>query len=241
MKKLKLLLKAIPKYIYVLLIISFIIFIPAKQNAGIYGHDAAFHAVNILSMDRRTSLFEIPTRIRPILATNFGYATGIFYPQFFHFSVFVICKIVNLLNIPRFYLADCINLYLFIFTFIVAICMRSLLYKYTNNKKISTTGSILYILYPYFLDDIYVRSAYGELMVFLSLPLIFLGLYYLFNENKHLKFYIYFVLGFYLLFSSHIISSLYTTIFTAIFIIFMNKLILLELMYLTFILLKTPS
>lgn len=217
--KIKKLLSYIPKYIYVLFFITLIIFFPAKTNSGIFGHDSAFHAINIFVMDRNTSFFELPARIRPIIANDFGYGTGIFYPQLFHFSVFIICKIVDFLNLQRVYLANCINIYLFLFTFIVAICMRKLLYKYSSNSKISTIGSIIYILYPYFIDDIYVRSAYGELMVFLSLPLIFLGLNYLFNENNIIKFYIYFILGFYLLFSSHVISSLYTTIFTGIFIL----------------------
>ena len=218
-KKIKKILSYIPKYIYVLFVVTLIIYYPAKDYSGVFGHDSAFHATNILAMERGTSLFEFPTRIRPIIANDFGYGTGIFYPQLFHFSVFVICEIVYFINIPRVFLENCINIYLFLFTFIVAICMRKLLYKYTSNSKISTVGAILYVLYPYFIDDIYVRSAYGELIVFLSLPLIFLGLNYLFNENNIIKFYIYFILGFYLLFSSHVISSLYTTIFTGIFIL----------------------
>ena len=217
--KIKKILNYIPKYIYILFFITLIIYYPAKVNSGVFGHDSAFHATNIFAMDRNTSLFELPPRIRPIIANDFGYGTGIFYPQFFHFSVFLICKIVKALNIPGVFLANCINIYLFLFTFVVAIVMRKLLYKYTSNSKISTIGSILYILYPYFIDDIYVRSAYGELIVFLSLPLIFLGLNYLFNENNKVKFYIFFILGFYLIFSSHVLSSLYTTIFTGIFIL----------------------
>ena len=217
--KIKKVLNYIPKYIYVLFFITLIIYYPAKINSGVFGHDSAFHATNIFVMDRSTSLFELPTRIRPIIANDFGYGSGIFYPELFHISVLIIMKIVKVLNIPNIFLANCINIYLFLFTFITSIVMRKLLYKYTSNNKISTIGAILYILYPYFIDDIYVRSAYGELIVFLSLPLIFLGLNYLFNENNKVKFYICFILGFYLLFSSHVLSSLYTTIFTGIFIL----------------------
>lgn len=217
--KIKKVLNYIPKYIYVLFFITLIIYYPATVNDGVFGHDSAFHATNIFVMERNTSLFELPTRIRPIIANDFGYGSGIFYPELFHISVLIIMKIIKVLNIPNIFLANCINIYLFLFTFITSIVMRKLLYKYTSNSKISTIGAILYILYPYFIDDIYVRSAYGELIVFLSLPLIFLGLNYLFNENKKINFYICFILGFYLLFSSHVLSSLYTTIFTGIFIL----------------------
>ena len=87
--------------------------------------------MNILSMDFNTSLFEFPTRIRPLIANNFGYGTGIFYPQLFHFLVFAILKIVKLFN--PFYLSSMIslNIFLFLFTFFVSLSMRTLLYKYT--------------------------------------------------------------------------------------------------------------
>ena len=217
--KLRYLLNKVPKYIYVLLFVSFIVVLPAKINSGVFGHDSSFHMMNILSMDFNTSLFEFPTRIRPLIANGFGYGTGIFYPQLFHFLVFAILKIVKLFN--PFYLSSMIslNIFLFLLTFLISLSMRTLLHKYTSNKVVSTIGAILYILYPYFITDIYVRSAYPELFVFLSLPLIFLGLYYLFNENNKYKFYIFFVLGFSLIFSSHLISSVYTIIFTGIFIL----------------------
>lgn len=213
----------VPKYIFILILVSYFIFIPAKNNYGIYGHDSLFHAVNILAMDSNTSFFEFPSRIRPIVAKDFGYGSGIFYPQFFHFSVFIICKLVKFFHISSISLSNCINIYLFLFTFVVSLCMRKLLYKYTANSKVSTIGAILYILYPYYINDIYVRSAYGELIVFLSLPIIFLGLFYLFDSNEKIKFYICFVLGFHLLFSSHIISSLYTVIFVSIFLLVNRK------------------
>ena len=89
LSKLRYLLNKVPKYIYVLLFISFIVVLPARINLGVFGHDSAFHMMNILSMDFNTSLFEFPTRIRPFIANGFGYGTGIFYPQLFHFLVFI--------------------------------------------------------------------------------------------------------------------------------------------------------
>ena len=76
----------VPKYIFILILVSYFIFIPAKNNYGIYGHDSLFHAVNILAMDSNTSFFEFPSRIRPIVAKDFGYGSGIFIPNFFIFQ-----------------------------------------------------------------------------------------------------------------------------------------------------------
>ena len=115
--KLRYLLNKVPKYIYVLLFVSFIVVLPARINLGVFGHDSSFHMMNILSMDFNTSLFEFPTRIRPLIANDFGYGTGIFYPQLFHFLVFAILKIVKLFN--PFYLSSMIslNIFLFLLTF----------------------------------------------------------------------------------------------------------------------------
>lgn len=217
--KLLRLLKKIPLYFYILFFVSYIILIPANNNLGIYGHDFAFHILNIISMDSNSSFFNLPTRIRPIIANNFGYASGIFYPQLFHVVVLYLFKFIKLFDIPYFSVIKTINVYLFLFIFLVGIVMRKLLFKYTSNSKVSTLGSIFYITYPYFITDIYTRSAYGELTAFLALPIIFLGLYSLFNEKKLIKFYLYFIFGFYLLFSSHLISSLFVTVFTGIFIL----------------------
>lgn len=220
MRKIRCLFNKIPKYVYILLFISFILFIPALINQGIHGDDATFHIVNIMAMNENSSFFELPTRIRPLTANNFGYGSGIFYPQLIHMIILYIWKIFQIVNVP---LSACIILFMFIFTFITSIFMRKLLYKYTSNSVVSTLGSIFYITYPYFIADIYRRSAYGEIISFLALPMIFLAIYNLLNEDNKIKFYIYFVLGFYLLFASHLISSIYVTLFTGIFILCHGK------------------
>lgn len=213
-------LKKIPKYFYILLVVTIILLIPSILNKGIHGDDSTFHIINITAMDKSSSITSMPPRIRPYTANNFGYGSGIFYPELIHITTLYIYKLISIIH-PTIY--GSIILFLLGFILLTGVMMRKLLYKITKNDITSTLGAILYITYPYFIADIYRRSAFGELISFLALPLIFLGLYSLFYENKKIPFYLYFILGYYLLFSSHLISSVYVTIFTGIFLLFQGK------------------
>lgn len=220
MSKIKNLLKKVPKHFYILFLVCLFLFIPAIINHGVHGDDATFHIVNILAMNENSSFFELPTRIRPLTANNFGYGSGIFYPQLIHLVVLYIWKVLQIIHLP---LSVAIVAFLFIFTFLIAIVMHKFLHKLTKNHLVSTIGSIFYITYPYFIADIYRRSAYGELISFLSLPIILLGIYYLIYENKKLYFYLCFVLGFHILFASHLISTVYIALFVGIFLLCQGK------------------
>ncbi len=212
--------KKIPKYIYVLFIVSFLLFIPALIFHGIHGDDGTFHFVNIMAMKSNSSLFQLPTRIRPLTANDLGYGSGIFYPQLIHLIILYIWKVLAIVHLP---VSVAVIVFLFFFTFITGIFMRKLLYALTKKDVISTFGSIMYITYPYFIADIYRRNAYGEIISFLSLPIILLGIYYLLYKEDKLKFYLCFVIGFYMLFGSHLISSIYVTLFIGIFLLCQGK------------------
>lgn len=57
--------------------------------------------------------------------------------------------------------------------------------KLSKNKYISTLSAILYMTMPYHLTDVYIRNAFGETLSFIFIPLVFLGLYNLFNKEKY--------------------------------------------------------
>ena len=56
--------------------------------------------------------------------------------------------------------------------------------KITKDKNVSILGSALYMVMPYHLTDMYIRGSVGEFLSFIFIPLVFLGLYNLFNEEK---------------------------------------------------------
>ena len=56
--------------------------------------------------------------------------------------------------------------------------------RITKNKKLATLASIIYILAPYRISDMYIRTALSELASFIFIPIVFEGLYIIVNEEK---------------------------------------------------------
>ena len=56
--------------------------------------------------------------------------------------------------------------------------------RITKNKKLATLASIIYILAPYRITDMYIRTALSELASFIFIPIVFEGLYIIVNEEK---------------------------------------------------------
>ncbi len=62
--------------------------------------------------------------------------------------------------------------------------MYSLVSKLTKNKLTGTLTAVLYILMPYHLNDMYIRNALGEFFSYIFIPLVFLGIYKIFQKEK---------------------------------------------------------
>lgn len=56
--------------------------------------------------------------------------------------------------------------------------------RLTKSKEIGTLSAILYMLMPYHLNDMYIRNALGEFLSYIFIPLVFLGIYKLFQKEK---------------------------------------------------------
>ena len=49
---------------------------------------------------------------------------------------------------------------------------------------IGTLSAVLYMIMPYHLTDMYIRNAIGEFLSYIFVPLVFLGLYKIFQKEK---------------------------------------------------------
>lgn len=56
--------------------------------------------------------------------------------------------------------------------------------KLTKSKEVGALAAILYMLMPYHLNDMYIRNALGEFLSYIFIPLVFLGLYKIFEKEK---------------------------------------------------------
>lgn len=56
--------------------------------------------------------------------------------------------------------------------------------KLIKSKEVGALAAILYMLMPYHLNDMYIRNALGEFLSYIFIPLVFLGLYKIFQKEK---------------------------------------------------------
>lgn len=62
--------------------------------------------------------------------------------------------------------------------------MYSFVNKLTKSKEVGALAAILYMLMPYHLNDMYIRNALGEFLSYIFIPLVFLGVYKIFQKEK---------------------------------------------------------
>ena len=106
----------------------------------------------------------------------FGYSWNIFYSPLTAFLP-LIFKLIGASYVL------CIKLFMFVCVFLSGYFMYLFTKKITKNNNIAILASIIYIIAPYRLTDMYIRNALAELTSFIFLPLIFLGLYNIFENT----------------------------------------------------------
>lgn len=200
--------------IYLIIILISVILLGPLINLGTYvlGHDSLFHISNIIAIRETFSSgnWFLP-KVYPLIANGFGYGTGIFYgPLTHYFSAFI-----NYL-LPNFSVMTIMKLVHLLVILFSMVFMYQFVFKITNKKYVSLLSAVLYVTFPYFLSDIYVRDSFAESASFVFIPLIFNGLYeliYLHNKKSFYKFFVFGVTGL-------VLTHTITTVFTA-FIVFL--------------------
>ena len=207
-------LEHIKKEYIILFLVTLFIYMPFISMNFALGHDAVFHLTNVDAVTRMIINLNF-SKITPYLANDFGYGTLIFYPPLPHL-------ITAFFNIPFLIIGKStiysFKIVYFLTTLLSGYYMYKLSYLLTRNKNASLLSSVVYITMPYYLCDIFTRTAYNEVFIFLFMPMIFIGLISLLKDNLKL-FYIYFLLGYFGIINSHLVLSVYFTILVLLFMI----------------------
>ena len=165
------------EYLYILLI-SIIVCIPLiNKNINIYRDDGIQHVFRLIGTYQTIRSGEILPMIMLNLCNNFGYSWNIFYSPLTAYAP-LIFKIFN------FTFTNCLKIFMFAVTLLSGIAMYKFMMNVTKNKNVSLLSSILYVLAPYRITDMYIRIAVAELASFMFIPIIFDGLYSILKEEK---------------------------------------------------------
>lgn len=203
--------KKILKISYVLIAITVTLIVLGKiilEYNFVGTHDGYLHLIKIIGVSDIIEKGQFP----PIIQSGFcnGYAINLFYnPLTTYISILFGNFFSNYLVGIKFML---------IFMMILAgIFMYFFIKEVTDRKDIGLLSAIFYITAPYYLSNIYVRGAIGETAALTFLPLLFLGLYNLFNSNGEKHYIISFAaIG---LLLTHNITTLYATLFSVIYVL----------------------
>ena len=172
MKKFKML-----RYEIIILLIAIILSIPLlNKNLNVYFGEGSDHLVRAFLTNKAIENGESKIVLSD-LANGFGYSWSLFYGPFSTIAI-LMCNYL---------LSSIVNSYklvLFLGIFLSGITMYYLVKKLTDNKNIGIISAVLYMTMPYHLNDMYIRNALGEFLSFIFIPLIFLGLYNLFNKEE---------------------------------------------------------
>lgn len=192
----------------ILLIITLIISIPLFNNKlDVYMDDGIQHISR--SYGTAISMKNGNYNIITDFANNFGYSWNLFYGPFTTYGLIIIELLVE-----NFVVAY--KIFVYILLLLSGIFMYKLVYQMVNNRNVALLSAAIYVLSPYHLTDLYIRNALGEFASFAFIPLVFLGLYNLFNttENNY-----YLAIGAIGVILTHNLSTIITAIFALIYLL----------------------
>lgn len=197
-------------YLLIILILSSIFLLLEKKYY--LGDDTLFHTSNIIANNLPLN------KITPTLLNNLGYGINIFYPPLPHLLGTIFYKITNNINIT-------IKLLQWLSIFLSGLTMYIYIKVIFKKEETALITSLFYISMPYLFTDVFTRGALNESFLFYLLPIIFLSYHYLLAKNDKL-FYILFILGFTLSIYTHLVLTIYITIFSIIYLLIFYKKIL---------------
>ena len=203
--------------IYIVIAILLTLFILGKVviESSICGtNDGYLHLIKIMGVNEIIKQGQFP----PIIDAGFcnGYALNLFYNPLTTYISLICGLIVN-----NFALG--IKIMLIIMMFVAIIFMYMFLKNVTKKTGVAIAGAIFYITNPYYLSNIFIRGAIGESAALTFLPLLFLGLYNLFNGDRKKHYFI--TIAATGLILTHNITTLYAAIISFIYVIInFNKL-----------------
>jgi len=201
-----------------LLTLLFIVELPMTMNYVPKGYDMRFHYYRLYSIAEGLRDGVFPVKIQPEWFNGYGYATGIFYGDLFLY-------IPAALYLLGFSMGAAYKIYILLVN-VVTIGTSYLCFKTASGDKyIGLFGTVVYTTFLHRLVALYTRAALGAFTALAFLPLVLLGLWavYYGEEKEYKKGWIYLVTGASGIIESHLLGTLMTLLFVALFIVISLK------------------
>ncbi len=197
-------------YYIIILLVALFVCTPLFTNRFIQTDDGTAHFSRNYATIQGLKNGELLSAIVPNFCGGFGYSWNLFYPPLSTYlnAIFYLIFSNYILSMKCLIVFSVIFAGIFMFKFIQNV---------TKNQNTSLIVSVLYMTSIYFIADIYVRLAIGEIMTYIFLPLLFWGLYSIFYEKGKKNYLL--TIGAVGVLLSHNISSLITALLSIILIL----------------------
>ena len=184
---------------FLLLSILSVCILYISNKALFIGADLSFHKARISGLAESFQNGNFFPKINYTYLEGFGYATSLFYSDFF----LVIPALLVVLGVT---LSNAYILFLIGTTFLTFIVSYYVRLSVDNKEYNSFIFSLIYTFSAYRLTDVYYRGSVGEFLALMVLPIAFYGLYNILYKDANKWHYL--TLGMVGLLLSHLISSL---------------------------------
>lgn len=180
-------------------------FYPYMTDYYYIGADTLFHWGRVAFLkDTLLHGVDLPIRVHDTWLYDHGYAVPMFYGD-------LMITIPAVLMLIGFSLMTAYKCFVLVVIIMTAYISYYSLRKCTKSAYAALFGSMIYLLSPYYIFNIYSRSAVGEMTAMAFLPLIFCGVYLLYTEDicseEYKKYKWYIILGMTGALQCHIIST----------------------------------
>ena len=137
---------------------------------SMYGDDMKFHLQRIVCIANELSYGQFPVRMQSDMLHGYGYASSLFYSDFFLYLPAVLYN----LTVP---LSVCMQIYIILINLTTACIAYGVFRRIFHSDKLGLMGSGLYAFSAYRLYNMYTRCAIGEITAAAFYPLVALGIY----------------------------------------------------------------
>lgn len=163
-----------------LLAIAFIASLPAFTDYVYFGHDIRFHLARIMALSHEISYGQFPVRMLTDMLKGYSYPTSTFYCDFF---IYPFAFLYNL-GLPMHMVWQTNIIVLNLATTWIAYAAFK---RISDRRDVGVIGAAIYTLSAYRIVDIYLRTALGEFTALTFIPLVLLGMWIIYYEEKQDK------------------------------------------------------
>lgn len=149
----------------------------AFMNCRMKGHDLNFHLSRIVGLAEGLSTGQLPVRIQPGWANDYGYAVSVFYSD----ALLYFPAVLYLLGVPLLFTYNIYLILIHLGTIGIAYCCYR---RLCGDRYIGLLCTALTCLSINRILNVYTRTALGEYSAYMFFPLVILGMKEILCGNK---------------------------------------------------------